>query len=968
MMHFSVKDLKVLLLCTAVCVSVFADGPVETYQEIQDAAVYPILNPALAKRESAKLQLANGLQVYLISDPGAKQSAAAVCVGAGSWHDPKEYPGMAHFLEHMLFMGTGAYPEEFEYMQYISDHGGKVNASTWPDRTIYMFSINNDAFSGALDRFSHFFIDPLFLTSCIERELHAVDQEHAKNVENDGWRQYMVFKETGNPLHPNAGFSTGNAKTLGGIPQAALKNWYESHYSSEKMHLVVFSPLPMEDLKTQVLETFTRVPEREVDLLPLPDQLSSAEQRGHMIFLQPIKDLRSLSLMWEVPEIFADWERQPSAIVAYILNSEAENSLIAELKREKLAESLKATPDLHGKGKLLFTIDIDLTPQGVAQTEQVITRVFQALAKLKERPIPSYLFDEMQKMAILNYQYQSREDAFSFITRHAHDIYDEALETYPEKKSIPSTFDPAFLASFLSSLTPETCIYFLEADPKKVSIIPDRKEKWMGAEYAVRAVPREKLALWAKIAPHPRISLPEPNPFLPDLSTFATVGEVDETTVIPKLVMDDEWGKVYWAEDHTYLVPEVFASFSLKTPLVDGSPKAECCGDLYIKALDDALSSTLSHAQRAGMNTAFEFDDLKFSISLYGYHFKAALLLKEIFAQLRVVQPTKEQFEIFKHSLMSSYENRGKDLPVVQASELLDSILYNDAPTSSEKASVLREVTYEDFLAYCKAIFKTGFAEGLVYGNLSSSQVETLCEEIKGMTTPLPVSEQHKAELLLLPDTRGPHLITQTTPRQGNGVILLLEQGAFTFEKRAAQEILATVLKESFFDTLRTKQQTAYIAKAWAVERERQLLQFFAVQSSTHHPSDLIGRFELFLEDFLGKFHSALPRTRFEEMRKMHIETLQMVPENLFVMGKRLTQLAFEYDGDFNWIERKIDATSALSYERLQSFTKEFLSRSNLRRLAILMEGVTSREHDFHYAPVSKEEIADMGTYTSNKR
>jgi len=157
-------------------------------------------------RSVEKLILHNGLKVFLISDPGVDQSAAGVAVEVGSWNDPEQYPGMAHFCEHMLFMGTGAYPNEFEYMQFITDHGGNVNAFTATDRTCYLFSINNDGFEEAFDRFSHFFIDPLFSPNCINRELHAVDQEHAKNIEHDGWRQYMILKETGNPSTPTPPF------------------------------------------------------------------------------------------------------------------------------------------------------------------------------------------------------------------------------------------------------------------------------------------------------------------------------------------------------------------------------------------------------------------------------------------------------------------------------------------------------------------------------------------------------------------------------------------------------------------------------------------------------------------------------------------------------------------------------------------------------------------------------------------
>ena len=169
------------------------------YTFIEDTTTLPLLNPTLAKRKVAKIKLDNGLEAYLISDPETQESAASLTVEVGSWHDPEAYPGTAHFLEHMLFMGTKAFPDEREYWQYIQDNGGLCNAFTAPDRTAYLFSIKNSAFNGAFERFSHFFVDPLLSSSGIERELHAVDQEHSKNIENDQWRRLMILKETGNP-------------------------------------------------------------------------------------------------------------------------------------------------------------------------------------------------------------------------------------------------------------------------------------------------------------------------------------------------------------------------------------------------------------------------------------------------------------------------------------------------------------------------------------------------------------------------------------------------------------------------------------------------------------------------------------------------------------------------------------------------------------------------------------------------
>lgn len=37
--------------------------------------------------------------------------------------DPAELPGLAHFCEHMLFLGTEKYPVENEYPRFLSEHG-----------------------------------------------------------------------------------------------------------------------------------------------------------------------------------------------------------------------------------------------------------------------------------------------------------------------------------------------------------------------------------------------------------------------------------------------------------------------------------------------------------------------------------------------------------------------------------------------------------------------------------------------------------------------------------------------------------------------------------------------------------------------------------------------------------------------------------------------------------------------------
>lgn len=90
----------------------------------------PFEIPAVDEYAYRLIKLDNSIQALLISDPEADKAAAACDVRVGSMSDPTEFPGLAHFTEHMLFYSSKKYPEEDAYSKFISDHGGKTNAYT----------------------------------------------------------------------------------------------------------------------------------------------------------------------------------------------------------------------------------------------------------------------------------------------------------------------------------------------------------------------------------------------------------------------------------------------------------------------------------------------------------------------------------------------------------------------------------------------------------------------------------------------------------------------------------------------------------------------------------------------------------------------------------------------------------------------------------------------------------------------
>jgi len=89
------------------------------------------IKPQPDKRLYRSIRLKNnGLQALLISDDQTDTEAAAVHLQVGHFADPPDRKGLAHFHEHMLFLGTSKYPEENEYEQFLNQNGGFSNAYT----------------------------------------------------------------------------------------------------------------------------------------------------------------------------------------------------------------------------------------------------------------------------------------------------------------------------------------------------------------------------------------------------------------------------------------------------------------------------------------------------------------------------------------------------------------------------------------------------------------------------------------------------------------------------------------------------------------------------------------------------------------------------------------------------------------------------------------------------------------------
>ena len=109
-------------------------------------------------------------------------------MNVGSLNDPDHRMGMAHFLEHMIFMGSEKYPDENSYSDHINGNGGYWNAYTEMEWTNFFLEINYSNLEKALDMMASNFEAPLMLSDAVDREIKSVESEYHMNYTDDNVR------------------------------------------------------------------------------------------------------------------------------------------------------------------------------------------------------------------------------------------------------------------------------------------------------------------------------------------------------------------------------------------------------------------------------------------------------------------------------------------------------------------------------------------------------------------------------------------------------------------------------------------------------------------------------------------------------------------------------------------------------------------------------------------------------------
>ncbi|MBC3347828.1 pyrroloquinoline quinone biosynthesis protein PqqF [Pseudomonas sp. SWRI196] len=310
--------------------------------------------------------LANGLRVTLRHVPGLKRSAAVLRVAVGSHDAPLAWPGLAHLLEHLFFLGTERFPTEQNLMAYVQRHGGQVNARTSERTTDFFFELPPAAFAGGLERLGDMLSHPRLDEADQLREREVLHAEFIAWSQDPTAQRQVALHEGLSAAHPLRGFHAGNRDSLA-VQQAefqrALQDFYRRFYQSGQMTLSLAGPQSIEALNALAEQFSGDVPAGEaVTRQPAPELMAS-----HQASYQQVSAGR-LDLLCAFEGLPVASPQAMDFLCTWLNNSKP-GGLLATLRQRGLADSLKASTLYEFAEQALlhieFKLDNDQTPNDI---------------------------------------------------------------------------------------------------------------------------------------------------------------------------------------------------------------------------------------------------------------------------------------------------------------------------------------------------------------------------------------------------------------------------------------------------------------------------------------------------------------------------------------------------------------------------------------------------------------------------
>ena len=878
----------------------------------------------LDTRDYRGFVLENGLKVLLVSDPKTDRAGASMDVNVGSGSDPAEWNGLAHFLEHMLFLGTEKYPNPAEYAAFIKDHGGSHNAYTSYEHTNYFFTINHDSLEPALDRLSRFFIDPILDAEHVDSERAIVHSEYQALRKEEGRRIWETQKTILNPGHPASRFTVGSQETLrdreGISARERLIAFYEQWYSAEIMALAVVGRESLDVLETWVREKFSQIPGRAVVEPAYIQSYLNRDLPPVRLDIVPKKEIYQVSFQWGIPSVYEDYLNKPMAYVSNLLGHEGKGSLLAALKQRGWAESLSAGAGFMDRQQGTLMVSIGLTEIGLDHLVEIGEMLFQTIAQIREEGIENWRFEEQQRLGEIAFQFAEPRTGGALARSLSASMQRYPFEDVLRGPYVMQTFEPDAIRILLEDLRPETVYMQVVSPTHKVRQVTE----WYDVNYGISPIHEQWIERWqaADTMSDPALHLPMPNPFIPErLELVSLSGSNSQPIELTEVDSISAW----YRGDQEFRAPKASFFVNLKSPVANESARHTIKTELLVRLLTDRLNAFSYPAQLAEVSYSLYHHSRGLSIRLNGFQDKQPKLLETLLDAIQNATFDKERLALVRDDLMRELNNRKLNRPVDQTIHEIYRLVMSPYWTDNERLAAMADISVEDIQRHAQSILDSASLVTLAHGDLTKVQAIHLNQQLRAILPDIASENVTPRPQIRRLGNSSPYLRTMDVDHGDTALSYYFQGGEKSYHTRASSQLLGKMIESRFYHQFRVENQVGYLVFATAMDLMEVPGTLLAVQSSTHTAQEI----DALVQGFLVDFSEELAAMDEEEFRRVQSSLVAKIVRRDTNLSDRSDRYWREIDLEkyaFDSRERLAKAVGSLSQADLVDYVRSLFT------------------------------------------
>jgi secreted Zn-dependent insulinase-like peptidase len=871
-------------------------------------------------KQYKSLTLTNGLRVLLVHNEQTNKSAAALAVNVGHFSDPKDREGLAHFLEHMLFLGTKSYPDGSEYQKYISQHGGSNNAWTATEHTCFFFDIHHHHFTHALDRFSQFFISPLLSKEFVEKERQNVDAEFKLKLKDDIRRLYDVHKETINQEHPFSKFSVGSIDTLADREESDLtteiRDFFHLHYRANIMTLVLEGPQTLDELSELAVNKFSDIKATATIHPAIETQLYLAEHQQIKINVKPVKNDRQLIVSFAMPSIDPLYRNKPETILTYLLGHEGKGSILSYLKKQRWALSLTAGSGVNGSNFKDFNLSISLTELGEQHINEIISCIFSYINLMKSAPIDEFYYQEKQAIANLSFDFQEKLKPLDSVCQLVINMQHYSPDDYIYGDYIMNGMHQQEVSLLLG---------YLSADNMRVIHISaqnkfNKKSFWYQVPFSIENFPPSQIEKWEDETIATYFSLPLKNPYIVKKPKIhACEQELTKQKEIPELIENIDGLSVWYKQDNTFKVPKGYIYIGIDAPLTIKDSQHIAMTRLFVDLYSDAVIEQHYDAELAGIHYHLFSHQGGMTLQISGVSTKQNKLLEQLLTSLVKESFIEEKFELFKKQLISHWNNAQTSKSISQLFSILSSTMQPKNPTSVELASALEKISFETFNAFRKQLFDAITIEALMHGNWLIKDAVQFSHLLKSSFNHHYSSKYTVKVPVLDIEGQGDIHFPLELPEHDHAAVVYYPFVGKDLKTIAMTMISSQILSPLFFQEMRTEKQFGYLVGVGFIPINRYPGIAFYIQSPHTDADVLVTEINAFINSAHEKL-TLLSKDDWQNIQQGLASQLQEKDSSLRIKSQRFWASICNKETSFNEKQQLIEVILSLTINDINRF------------------------------------------------